>query len=94
MLDSPSPVVEREPMREDDSTPSTDPIDSFVPDSVSRDIAELGQKRNLAWVHQTLQDDEGHAAPHGAPRERNIPHIFRFYVALMKSIFLFEAFHM
>ena len=42
MLASPSPAVERESMEEDDSVPPTDPVDSFVPDSVPRDIAEMG----------------------------------------------------
>ena len=63
VLASPSPAVERESMEEEDSVPPTTPVDSFVPDSVPRDIAEMGQKRKLAWVRQTLQDAEGHAAP-------------------------------
>ena len=65
MLASPSLAVERESMEEDDSVPPTDPVGSFVPDSVPRDIAEMGQKRKPAWVRQTLQDVEGHAAPRG-----------------------------
>ena len=27
-----------------------DPVDPFVPDSVPRDLAEMGQKRKPAWV--------------------------------------------
>ena len=50
VLASPSPAVERESMEEDDSIPLTDPIDSFVPDSFPRDIAEMCQKRKPAWV--------------------------------------------
>ena len=42
MLDSPSPSIERESMEEDDSVPLVDPVDSFVLDSVPRDIAEMG----------------------------------------------------
>ena len=86
MLDSPSPMVEREPMEEDDSVPLTYPVDSFVPDSIPRDIAKMGQKRNPARVCQTLQDAEGHAAPRGAPQESKRSQRFGCYVALMSSI--------
>ena len=73
VLASPSLAVERELMEEVDSIPSTNPVDSFVPDSVPRDITEMDQKRKPAQVCQTLQDVEGHAAPHGAPRESKRP---------------------
>ena len=48
MLASPSLAVERESMEEDDSTPP--------PDSIPRDITEMGQKRKPAWVCQTFQE--------------------------------------
>ena len=86
VLASPSLVVEREPMEEDDSVASTDPFDSFVPDSVPRDIAEMGQKRKPAWVHQTLQDPKGHTAPRWVSRESKRPQRFGCYVTLMSSI--------
>lgn len=63
MLASPSPTIERESMEEDDSVHLADAVDLFVLDLVRRDIAEMGQKRKPAWVCQTLQDVEGHAAP-------------------------------
>jgi hypothetical protein len=54
VLDSPSHVVERESMEEDHLAPLVDSVDSFIPDLVPRDIVEMGQKRNLAWVRKTL----------------------------------------
>ena len=86
VLVSPSPAVERESMEEDDPVAPIDPVDLIIPDSVLRDIAEMGQKRKLAWVRPTLQDVEGHAALCGAPRESKRPHRFGCYVALMSSI--------
>ena len=41
VLAFPSPAIERESI-EDYSAPPADSIDSFVPDSVPRDIAEMG----------------------------------------------------
>ena len=73
VLASPFPAVERDPMKEDDSVPSIDLVDSFVPNSVPRDIAELSQKRKPAWVRQTLQDAEVHAASRGLFRESKRP---------------------
>ena len=73
-------------MEEDDLVPPMDPVYSFVPDSVPRDIAEMGQKRKPQWVRQTLQDAEGHTAPHGALWESKRPQIFGCYVTLMSSI--------
>ena len=86
MLASPSPTIERESIEEDYSAPPTDSIDSAIPDSVPRDVAEMGQKRKPAWVRQTLQDAEGHAAPRGATRESKRPQRFGCYVALMSNI--------
>lgn len=63
VLDLPSPAVERKSMEEDDSTPLVDSVDSFIPNSVTIDIAEMGQKRKPTWVRQTLQDAEGHTTP-------------------------------
>jgi hypothetical protein len=48
-----------------------DPIDLVAPVNVSRDIA-VGRKI-LAWAHQTLQEAEGHATPHGTFRESKRP---------------------
>ena len=70
VLASPSLAIERESIQEDYSAPPADSIDSTIPDSVSRDVAEMGQKRKPAWVRETLQDAEGHAAPRGETRER------------------------
>ena len=54
MLVDPSPPIEKKSMEDDDPVEPTDPIDPIVPDTVPRDIAEMGQKRRPAWVHQTL----------------------------------------
>ena len=48
----------------DDIVEPTDPVDPVVTDLVPRDIIVMGQKRRPAWARQTLQDAEGHAAPH------------------------------
>ena len=50
MLASPSPVVEKESMEDDDPVESIDPVNLIVPNAILRDIAEMGQKRKLAWV--------------------------------------------
>ena len=50
VLASPSPTIEREPMGEDDSVHLTDPLDSFILDSIPRDVAEMGKKRKPSWV--------------------------------------------
>ena len=38
------------------------------------------------WAQQTLQDAEGHKAPHGTFRESKRPQRFLRYVALMSHI--------
>ena len=86
VLASPSPAVERKSMEEDDLAPPIDSVDSFIPNLVPRDITEMGQKRKLAWVRQTLQDAEGHTIPRGATWESKRPQRFGCYVALMSSI--------
>ena len=86
VLASPSPTIERESIEEDYSAPPTDSIDSAIPNSVPKDVTEMGQKRKPAWVRQTLQDVEGHAAPQGATRERKRPQRFGCYIALMSNI--------
>ena len=50
VLASPSPLVEKESMEDNDLVEPTDPVDPVVPNAVSRDIVEVGQKRKLAWV--------------------------------------------
>ena len=65
MLVSPFSAVERESMEEDDSVPSIDPVDSFVPDSylldptVYRQLVGLlmylvNTRPNLCFVVSTL----------------------------------------
>ena len=73
MLASPSLAVERESIEEEDLIEPTDPVDSIVLDAVPRDIVDMGQKRKLGWVRQTLQDAEGHAAPGGVFWESKRP---------------------
>ena len=50
MLASPSPAIERESIEEDYSTPPTDLVDSAIPNSIPRDVVEMGQERKPAWV--------------------------------------------
>ena len=81
LLVSPSPLAERETM-EDDIVEPTDPVDLVVPDLVPRDIAVMGQKRRPTWARQTLQDVEGHAAPHPF-WEGKRPQRYGCYIAFM-----------
>jgi hypothetical protein len=48
-----------------------DPINLVALVNVSRDIA-VGRKRPT-WAHQTLQEEEGHVAPHGTFQESKRP---------------------
>ena len=50
VLGSPSPVIERKSIEEDYSAPLDDSVDLVIPDSSPRDVAEMVQKRKLAWV--------------------------------------------
>jgi hypothetical protein len=59
------PTVQRETVE------PIDPIDLVPPVDVPRDIV-VGQKRPT-WAHQTLQEVEGHATPHGTFQERKRP---------------------
>jgi hypothetical protein len=58
-----------------------DLVDPIALVNVSRDIA-VGRKRPT-WAHQTLQEAEGHAAPHGTFRESKRPQRYPCYVAAM-----------
>ena len=59
MRSSPPPTVQRELPKEEPIN-SIDPVDSV---DAPTDIA-VGRKRSR-WAQQTLQDVEGHEAPHG-----------------------------
>jgi hypothetical protein len=61
---------------------SVDPV--YVP----RDIA-VGRKRPT-WPRQTLQEEKGHASPHGTFRERKKPQIYSCYATTMSHIIAFE----
>ena len=43
-------------------------------------------KRKPAWLRETLQEGEKHAAPEGAFREKKRPNRFSSYMALMSNI--------
>jgi hypothetical protein len=43
-------------------------------------------RKRPAWLRNTLQEVEGHAAPRGSFRESKRPHKFSNYVALMSKI--------
>ena len=64
-------------------------IDPVAPVNVSKDIV-VGRKI-LAWAHQTLQEAEGHAAPHGTFCESKRPQRYSFYTAAMSHIIDFET---
>ena len=53
VLAPPSTTIE-ESMEDDDPVEPTNLVDPIVLDAIPRDIAEMGQKRKLAWVRQTL----------------------------------------
>jgi predicted metal-dependent hydrolase len=46
----------------------------------------VATRKRLAWLQNTLQEFERHAAPKGSFRERKRPHKFSSYVALMSNI--------
>jgi hypothetical protein len=46
----------------------------------------VATRKRPAWLRNTLQEVEGHAAPKGSFRERKSPHKFSSYVALMRNI--------
>jgi hypothetical protein len=62
MVPSPphTPTVQRETIEPIDQIDHVDPV---APVDVPRDIA-VGRKRPT-WARQTLQEEEGHATPHG-----------------------------
>ena len=60
------------------------PIDPVEPDDAPTDMA-VSRKRPR-WAQQTLQDAEGHEAPHGTFRKSKRPQRFSSYVALMSHI--------
>jgi hypothetical protein len=62
----------------------TDPIDPVDPVDIPKDIV-VGHKRP-SWARQTLQETEGHAAPHGTFRESKRPQRFSSYVSTMSHI--------
>jgi hypothetical protein len=72
------PTVKRETVEPIDQIDFVDPV---APVNVPRDIA-VGQKRP-AWACQTLQVEEGHAAPRSTFRERKRPQRYLCYVAAM-----------
>jgi hypothetical protein len=61
-----------------------DPIDPAAPVDVPRDIA-VGWKRP-SWARQTLQEEEGHATPHGTFRESKRPKRYSCYSTTMIHI--------
>ena len=80
MRSSPPPVVQREFPKEEliDSIDPVEPVDAPTDMAVSR--------KRPRWAQQTLQDAEGHKAPHGIYRESKRPQRFSSYVALMSHI--------
>ena len=87
LLVSPSPPAERETMEDDIIEPIDPvvPVVPVVPDPIPRDIAMMGQKRRPTWVHQTLHDAEGHAAP-CLFRESKRSQRYGCYVTLMRNL--------
>ena len=58
MLVDPSPLVEKESMKDDDPAKWTDLVDSLARDIVPRDIVEMDQKRKHARVHYQVKKEE------------------------------------
>jgi hypothetical protein len=59
-------------------------VESKRPIDPPQEVA-INRKRP-AWLWNTLQEAEGHAAPKGSFRESKRPHKFSSYVALMSNI--------
>jgi hypothetical protein len=64
--------------------PSDHQEDPIRPMDLPRDIVVT--RKRPTWFCDTLQDAEGHVAPHGTLRERKIPKIFSVYMAPMSHI--------
>jgi hypothetical protein len=75
------PTVQREAIEIVDPIDLVDPVARV---DVPRNIA-VGQKRP-AWACQTLQEEEGHANPHGTFQERKRSQRYSSYAAAMKHI--------
>ena len=58
------------PMAEDDEE-LADPVEPAQPIELPREVTLV--KRKPAWLHETLQEGEKHAAPEGAFRESKRP---------------------
>ena len=69
-----------------------DPIDQVATVDIPEDMA-ISWKRPR-WAQQTLQDAEGHEAPHGTIRESKRPQRFSSYVALMSHIIDSKTHHL
>jgi hypothetical protein len=74
-----------------DSTPEetipevqNDMVESERPVDLPEEI--VATRKRPAWLWNTLQEVEGHAAPKGSFRESKRPHNFSSYVALMSNI--------
>jgi hypothetical protein len=66
------------PEVQNDMVKSERPVD--LPEEV------VATKKRLAWLWNTLQEVERHAAPKGSFRERKRPHKFSNYVELVRNI--------
>ena len=76
MRSSPSPV-QKELARKDEPI---DPIDPVATVDIPEDMTII--QKIPRWAQQTLQDAEGHEAPHDTFRESKRPQRFSKYVAL------------
>jgi hypothetical protein len=77
-------AVQGEPVEPVETVESVDPVDPVHPIDVPREIT-VGWKRP-SWARRTLQEAEGHAAPHGTFRESKTPQRFSSYIAAMIHI--------
>ena len=78
-----SPPTKLKSLSEEQNEPINS-IDPVEPVDAPTDMA-VSRKRPR-WAQQTLQDVEGHKAPHGIHQESKIPQRFLSYVALMSHI--------
>jgi hypothetical protein len=74
-----------------DSTPEehipedqNETVEPEIPVDPPREVTVT--RKRPAWLRNTLQEAEGHAAPKGSFRESKRPHKFSSYVALMSKI--------
>jgi len=85
---------EHEAPKEEGSIPSEDLVDKKEETKRSSDLGDpvvvLEIKKTLAWIRSTLQEEEGHIAPHGSFRESKRSKRYYGYHVLMTNLIDYE----